>query len=191
LDSDDAPIEFVVPPTGDEYMDLSHAKIRIRVKILTEKNEPLTAAHSVAPVNNFLHSLFSNVQIELNQKCITPQSGLYNYRAMVENLLNYGGEAKNTHLTSSLFYKDTPGKMSAVDDNKGYSKRHSFAQAGEFDMESHIHSDIFNQNKYMLNGVQMVMKFYKSRSDFSLMVKQDDSNKYKIKITEAALVVLI
>lgn len=179
----------MVPPTGDEYMDLSHAKIRVRVKILTAAGAELPSSSTVAPINNFLHALFSNVQIDLNQKCITPQGGLYNYRALIENLLNYGTEAKDTHLTTSLFYKDTAGKMDAVAENTGYVKRKAFADAGEFEMESHIHADLFSQNKYMINGVQMLIKFYKSKPEFALMAKSDDAEKYKIKITDAILII--
>lgn len=186
LDSDEAPIEFSIPPTGNEYLDLSHTKLKIRVKILTDKNESLTEAHKVSPVNNFLHSLFSNVQIELNNKTITTQSGNYAYRAILENLLNYGSEAKDTHLTSSLFYKDS-GSIEAGADNTGYVKRSKFALSGEFDMEGLIHSDIFNSNKYMLNGVQMLIKLYKSRPEFSLMTIGTDNNKYRIKIMDAVL----
>lgn len=190
LDSDEAPIEFVIPASGEEYMDLSHARIRIRAKILTEEGESLVRDKNfVAPVNNFLHSMFSNVQVELNQKCITPQSSLYNYRAMIENILNYSGESKKTHLTTSLFYKDTATKMNAEAGNAGYEKRLNIALNGEFDMESHIHSDIFNQNKYMVNGVQMVLKFFKAKPDFALYTVASDTAKYKIKITEAVLLI--
>jgi hypothetical protein len=171
-------------------MDLSHTKLRIRCKIVTDKNETTEPEkHHVGPVNNYLHSLFSNVQIELNQKCITPQSGLYHYRAMIENLLNYGKEAKGTHLTTALFYKDTAGHMGTTDENKGFGKRKLWAIGSDLDMEGPVHCDIFNQNKYMVNGVQMVVKFFRNHPDFVLMSSETDAHKYKIKITEATLII--
>lgn len=133
--------------------------------------------------------MFTNVQVELNQKCITPQSSLYNYRSMIERLLNYGLDAKSTHLTSALFYKDTAGHMTASDENKGYLKRLEYAMGGEIDMESPIHSDIFNQNKYLLNGIQMVLKFFKAKPEFALITTATDTDKYKIKILEAVLII--
>lgn len=190
LESHEAPLEFSIPPTGNEYIDLSHTKLRIKVKITTAKGEGLDPEkHKVGPVNNFMHSLFANVQISLNNKSITSQSGNYAYRAMIENLLNYGSEAKETHLTSSLFYKDTPGSMDAGDGNKGYLKRREFALGGVFEMESTIHSDIFNSNKYLLNGVQMLIKMYKAREEFPIMTTAGDVEKYKIKIVDAVLIV--
>ena len=60
-------------------------------------------------------------------------SSTYPYRASLETLLSHGEEAKSTHLTSSLFYKDTAGNMDEpnltkgnADVNFGLKKRASF-----------------------------------------------------------------
>lgn len=189
LDSYDAPIEFSIPASGTEYLDLSHTRIRIRVQILTEKGEAVGEKSNVAPINNFAHSLFSSVQILLNNKSITSHGVNYSYRSILENILNYGNEAKSTHLTSSLYYKDTAGSMNAIDANLGYVKRREFARQGEFDLESTIHSDLFNTNRYLINGVHLQLKMYRSKAEFALMTTAEDTNTYKIKITDATLLV--
>ena len=68
----------------------------------------------VGPVNLFLHSLFSQGDVSLNERLISPSTNTYPYRVMLETLLNYGEEAKTSQLTTAMFYKDTPGKMDAV-----------------------------------------------------------------------------
>ena len=73
----------------------------------------------VAPVNNWLHSLFSQVDVHLNDTLVTPSSNTYPFRAYVETLLSYGAEAKKTQLTSQLWYKDTAGHMEATQENGG------------------------------------------------------------------------
>ena len=65
-------------------------------------------------MNLFLHSLFSQVDVSLNERLISPSTNTYPYRAMLETLLNYGEDAKSSQLTMAMFYKDTPGKMDAV-----------------------------------------------------------------------------
>lgn len=127
------------------------------------------------------------MQVELNQKTITAQSGLYHYRAYIENLLNYGADAKNTHLLSSLFVKDSATHMEAGDLNTGYVKRKNLTRE-EFELEAPVHSDIFNQDKLLLSGVKINIKFYRSKPEFALMVKAADTEGYKIKITEAVLI---
>ena len=65
-------------------------------------------------MNLFLHSLFSQVDVSLNERLISPSTNTYPYRAMIETLLNYDEDAKSSQLSMALFYKDTPGKMDAV-----------------------------------------------------------------------------
>jgi hypothetical protein len=169
-------------------MDLGHAKLRLKVRITTDDGSSLDLEkHDVGPVNNFIHSLFSACHVELNQKVVS-QSNLYGYRAIIENLLNYGHDAYESHLQSSLFIKDTSGHMDFSNSNAGFLSRRALSQT-EFDMESHIHSDLFCQNKYLLNGVQMVVKFYRAPNKFALMTSTTDTTIYKIKITEATLLV--
>ena len=56
----------------------------------------------VAPVNNFLHSMFIQVDVFFNQKLVTPTNSAYPYRAYTETLLNYRPDAKQSHLGTSF-----------------------------------------------------------------------------------------
>lgn len=184
--SDDGPIEFQVPGTGDDYMDLSHTLINLKVKITEQDGGPTP----VAPVNNWLHSLFSQLDIYLNQKLVSPPNNTYAYRAYIENLLNYGPAAKTSHLTCGLWYEDTPGKMEATDEtNSGFTHRQNLTKNGkEVEMIGHLHGDIFNQDKFLLNGVELRAKLVRSREAFNLMSTNADA-KFKVTITDATLIV--
>jgi hypothetical protein len=48
----------------------------------------------------------------------------YPYRAYIESLLIYGPAAKESHLNSVMWYKDTPGQQDKrTTDNKGFTAR--------------------------------------------------------------------
>jgi hypothetical protein len=167
-----APIEFCISNSGDEYIDLAHTLLYLKVKIQrpTRANGEQRVTDEVGPTNNFLHSLFTQVDVLLNQRCVTPPSNNYNYRAYISNLLNYGQDAKNSHLTSSLWYKDTAGSMEASDENEGYSSRKEFTLNDRvFDMISPLHIDLKSVSKYLLNGVEMTIKLIQAKPDFFLM----------------------
>jgi hypothetical protein len=66
-----APIEFDVTATGDDYLDLANSFLCVRAKITRINGDDLDAADTVRPVNNFLHSLFSQVDVSLNGTLIT------------------------------------------------------------------------------------------------------------------------
>ena len=73
-------------------------------------------------------------------------------------MLSYGEESKSTHLISSLFYKDTSGKImdepdptkANADADLGLKKRASFTSERKVvDMIGRLQGDIFNQENYL------------------------------------------
>ena len=115
VENTDSPINFLVTGT-DEYIDLSKTILTVTGKIVKDNESVLDGANqtSVAPVNNFLHSLFKQVDVYLNGKQVTPAMGTYPYRAYIETLLNYDASAKESQFSSALYYKDTATKMDEV-----------------------------------------------------------------------------
>lgn len=188
--SDDGPIEFQIPGTGDDYIDLSHTLLHIKAKIVNQDLTPLLSTTTVAPVNNWLHSLFSQLDVYLNQKLVSPPNNTYGYRAYIETLLNYAPHAKQSHLTCGIWYEDTAGNMNSTDDsNKGFMKRHNLVkESKEVEMIGHLHGDIFNQEKFLINGVEMSVKLVRSRDAFNLMCSSSDV-KLKVCIVDATLMV--
>jgi len=118
------------------------------------------------------------VDISLNGTLITSSTNTYAYRAYIETLLSYGIEAKSSQLTSAVFYKDEAGKMDRPNPlagdvahrNTGLASRQMFAaQSREIDMIGRIHADIFFQERYMLNEVNVKIKLVRSHDAFCLM----------------------
>ena len=54
----------------------------------------LPADAPCGPVNLFLHSLFNQVDVHLNDSMVSTASNIYAYRAMMETLLTYGFDAR-------------------------------------------------------------------------------------------------
>jgi len=187
--ADGSPIEFDVSGTGEDYVDFANTMLYVRAKVTRMNGENLAVDAAVAPVNLFIHSLFSQVDISLNSSLITASTNTYPYRAMFETLLSYGEDAKTSQLTSALFYKDDGGRMDSVavdgaNTNVGFLKRHALArESREIDMIGRLHADIFFQERYMLNEVGVKIKLVCSKDAFCLM------GVGKIQITQASLFV--
>lgn len=185
--TDDSPIEFVIPGQGDEYIDLAHTMLSMRVKIEVPDIKQ-DEAIKVGPVNNLLHSMFNQVDVFLNQKLVSPPNNAYAYRAYIETLLNYGPAAKSSHLSSVLWYNDTAGKMDdTADGNVGLVNRRTILGKNKMvDLLGHLHCDIFNQERFLLNGVEMRLRLVRTNNAFCLMSSSKDCT---IRITEASLLV--
>lgn len=187
--TDDAPLEFVVPGHGEDYLDLAHTMLSIRFQIL-----PYAVADKgkVAPVNNILHSMFNQIDVFLNQKLVSPPNNAYPYRAYIETLLNYGSDAKKGHLTGTLWNDDTSGFMDATPDsgnNTGLKERGQITDEGKtVDLIGHLHCDVFNQDRFLINGVEMRVRMVRNKDAFSLMDNTGDGKCY-IHLLESSLLV--
>ena len=69
--TDTGPTEFNVCGTGDEYSDLARTQRYVKAKITKANGSALDANTQVGPVNLFLHSLFSQVDVSLNERLIS------------------------------------------------------------------------------------------------------------------------
>jgi len=190
--SDGSPIEFDVSGTGDDYLDFANTMLYVKAKVTQANGNNLGADAEVGPVNLFLHSLFSQVDISLNGTLITSSTNTYPYRATLETLLSYGQDAKLSQLTSAFYYEDTSGNMDNIDfttanaiNNGLATRRRLTRQSQVIDMMGRIHADIFFQDRYMLNEVGVKIKLIRSKDAFCLMGDAD----YKVKITHASLFV--
>ena len=195
--NDGAPIEFFVGGSGTDYIDLANTQLFVRAQLLRGDGTPIDNTNRVAPVNLFLHSLFGEVDLKLNDSLVSSANNMYAYRAYIETLLSYGSDAKRSQLTASLYYKDEGGAvgfeegnpLDANATNHGMVTRHSFFSNGNtVDMLGCIHSDLFFQEKYLPSDVGMRLRFARNKDAFCLMSDQQNPQ-YKVKIVDCKLFV--
>ena len=141
---------------------------------------------------NWLHSLFSQVDVYLNDTLVIPYSNTYPFRAYVETLLSYGAEPKKTQLASQLWYKDTGGHMDATQENGGNAglarRRRHIVGSRVVEMMGRLHVDLFTQDRFLLNGVTVRVRLVRSKDTFSLMAGGANPD-YKVCIVDATLFV--
>ena len=190
--TDNGPIEFNIPGSGEDYIDLTNTFLHLSVKITGADRANIADAAAIGPVNLLMHSLFSQVDVALNDKLVSSSTNTYAYWAYLETLLNYRKEAKESQLTSVVWYKDTAGKMDErvvveAGENKGLVKRASLTKSSKvMDMMGRIHSDIFFPEKLPMNGIGVRIRLIRRKDSFSL-VSMDAAPAYKIKIVRAIL----
>ena len=66
--TDTGPIEFNVSGTGEEYLDLARTQLYVKAKITKANGTALDADTQVGPVNLFLHSLFSQIRYNVQDR---------------------------------------------------------------------------------------------------------------------------
>ena len=190
---DGGPITFLCPGTED-YVDLSKTYLVVRAKVTKANGNDLDADEHVGIVNNFLHSLFKQVDVFLKEKQVTQATGTYAYCAYLETLLNYGPAAKESQLTAAMFYKDTAGKMDVTDPtlaaanaNMGLKKRYAFnEESGVIEMAGPLFCDVFKTERLLLSFVDLKVILNRNVNAFCIM-SDIDGGAHKVILTEAYL----
>ncbi|XP_062602390.1 uncharacterized protein F54H12.2-like [Saccostrea cucullata] len=216
------PIEFEIKGQGDHYLDLSQTYLQMVCKFTKDDGSNLTGANSTSsPVNNILHSMFTEIDLSLNGKIVTPGTDTYPYKAYLEKLLSYRPRTLKTQTRAcSLWEKDTAGHMDEVgiDDlglaanktfnvtpgvsggadtvtinepiltalpanskNEGFRKRHqAIADSKKISLLDTLHLDLFQQDRFLPNGVDVRLRFNRARPSFYMMIKGGSTGKSQI-----------
>src|SRR6266481_4048587 len=137
-------LEIVIPGSAEYYLDLSRAQLRVVGKFTDGAAGDLAAAHFY-PVNNLLHSLFSQIDVYLNDHLVASNSRQYPIKAYLEKLLNYS-DASKAKMMHALYYPDTPGHFdnasTAAGANVGGGVRLKPIDASKtFEMIDRLHLD--------------------------------------------------
>ncbi|CAC5368822.1 unnamed protein product [Mytilus coruscus] len=90
---------------GMEYVDLNRSRLYVKAKIVKGDGTSLTENEYVGPVNLFLQSMFSQVDVTMQGRMISSTTSHYPYKAMIQTLLCYGNGAKTSQLTSQFWVK--------------------------------------------------------------------------------------
>ncbi|XP_048010495.1 uncharacterized protein F54H12.2-like [Megalobrama amblycephala] len=162
--SNSSPLEFFIAGNGDDYVDLNNMLLYLRLKITKPNSEDLPADAKVGLINYPGATIFSQVDVSLGDRLISQSSSTYPYRCIIESLINYSKDALESLFSAGLFYKDTAGHMVATDPggrNQGLAKRAAYtANSRVVELLAPIHSDIFFQEKFMMNNVDIDVAKY-------------------------------
>lgn len=104
-------IEFSIPGTGTEYINLKKSRLHVKAKIVKADGSTVVDTDKVTFVNH-MSSFFRQTDVMLNQKLISPDVSVnYAYKTLIDVLLNFGHDAKESQLSGELYFKDSPEQM--------------------------------------------------------------------------------
>jgi hypothetical protein len=209
-------VQFTIPGTGSQYTDLSQTELYVKVSIkkknglIFEQTEDTLAI----PVDNVLHSLWSNVDVKLNGVLVSTSNTNYMYKAYLETLLNYNQKARDNQLSMIGFtgdsgnfdqrdYDGVPangGLQSRFDMWKGistiYNTKTRFQEGNDPDEEftdpscvefmGPLKADICTQDRLIMNGVSIDITLHPNSNKFFLTTFPD-ATEAEFKIEEIVL----
>ena len=205
-------IEFLVPPSQINYIDLKKSRLCVSVQLVDAKNQTLSkeavyplprnkqdgspfsdeeiAEHEkgrACPTNLLLSSMFNQVDVTLNQDAVARTVGSnYPYKAMIDTLLYRGSYQLEKTLVASEFYiKDSaPGDF---DRNLSmFAVADRYTDGTILHLEGPVHSDVFAHEKTIPSNVEIKVKLFQSQDAFRINAATNDEE-FKLKILDASL----
>ena len=179
-------VEFCIPGNSLQYVDPSNTVLHTEIEITKQNGDPLDTdepdyAESALPIDMIHHTMWSNVVVELNQTAVSFSNTNYMYKAAIETILSYSHDAKTNQLSvigytgdegnfDSIHPTKPPAGQDASALNSGLFRRSPwFRNNNSMQFAGPILADICNQNRLILNGVDISIKLYPTKDSFRLM----------------------
>ena len=139
------PFEFLVP-SSNKLTILPQTRIRGICNIVRKDGSDVPIETDFSVVNLFPHSIFNQVDVDIDGINLSCQDNMYPYKAYLETLLTFGLESKSSHLSTSHYTKDTTYHFNNFDEqNMGYITRKQDVSGSKlFDFCVTPHIDFFH-----------------------------------------------
>jgi hypothetical protein len=180
-------LQFVIPPTAKSYINLKSSTLQVQGKVVREDGTDLDENEFATLINAPLHSIWRQVDLSLQQKIVTNEVGdNYPYKAYLDLLLNLGIIQQTYQLSSQAFFMDPEFQMDNVEvPLGGVALRGQLTKKSKLlQMEGPLLLDLAQQDRYILNGVEIKLKFWPSMAPFNIHSLNEG---YRFKILNAHL----
>ena len=174
-------INFNILGNATQYIDLSRTKLYLKLRVVKEDGSNWGADESGLPIDMILHTMWSSVDVTLNNIQVSGAGGNYMYKAAIECLLNYSKGAKEIQLQSIGMSPDTanfdsvkPGDTAGgtLSVNAGLLARKKLFGGdgqGNCDFKGVLLADICNQARLILDGVDVGITLWPNKNAFKIM----------------------
>jgi len=162
-------IDFRIIGNSNQYLDLFDSFLYLKVKVVSSDGSNLPDDAEVSTSNLFLHSLFSQCDVSLNDNNVSSSNNCYMYKAYLETLLSFGKEYLHSQGPCSLFYQDINGG-SLDKHNTGYvARKKHIAKSAPVELIDKLRIDLAAQYRYILNDTNLGISLTRAPDRFCLL----------------------
>lgn len=175
-------IEFLISGAGDDYIDPQEIYLTLKVNLYKSAGVNVAETDKVSPANNLLHSLFEQIDVYVNDRCISSSDNNYAYRAYFTSVLGFTPDEKNSVLSTIGWTTDDPGEYDNIDPNPKdaanvarntnsglVERRKPFLGGKTVELYGKLYCDLFQQDRLIINKVDIRIKLVKKSSDFCVL----------------------
>lgn len=172
---DDGYIEFMIPSNEDYYVDFERTELCVQGRVVHGNGTFLNATDIVAPVNQLLHALFSQINVELNNVPVTTTYNTYPYLAYADSLFNYSTDMMKVKGPEENFYPDEYEVNDIIDivhcTPEMAQRIQSISRSKLLTMHGDLKLALARSGRYIPNLVDIKIRILRSRPEFYLIWK--------------------
>ena len=187
--SSDGPIEFVIPGSSEDYIDLGSTTLYVTFKIVHDDGTAITQKDDIVGLNNLpIATLFADASLKIADTQVEGGSSDYPYRAYFGTVMQFTPHAQKSDMLAMGWYKDEAGKF---DDktNAGFEKRQALiGDSQTVELVGPLYFDFFNQNRHLIGSTPLRIKLIPNKPEF-LLNAYGKAGKYKISFEKVVLYV--
>jgi hypothetical protein len=200
--SDQSPIEFTISAGVDSYLSLCESTITLKLQLLDSAGAHIAAPAAAAagaaaaaappvdptisPSCNYLHNLFSEVEVYANGTVISQNSNLYPYRAYFTNLLANGTSSKDCELITEGWITDNAGEQGLITGAALLEREKWVKHSKVHYLHGQLKSELFQTNKLLPSGVELRVRCTPNKNNCILIAS---AGAPIVKILDAVLTV--
>ena len=137
--------------------------------------------HLLFLINNVVHSMFSGIDLYINNILISNYLDTYPYKAYLKTLFSYGAGVKYNQLKAAEFWsEDEPGVFENMSNSSITDHGKRVAKSKPVDLQGKLHLELAMQERYLPTVLEFKHRFNRSSPQFCLL--SDDSPAKKSKL---------
>ena len=164
---DSSTIEFEIPSSSEEYLDLQNVHLFIKGKVVSDTGADFAAGqdNKYGIINYALNTIFDQLTVYLGGTLVSQSSKTYHYLSYIEALTENNLILQDTLLKSGGFisdYQTDNYNPEAVNDDLFNIVKRS----KEFSLYGRVHGGIFRCDRLLLNGIPLHLTFSLASPEF-------------------------
>lgn len=188
--SSGGPIEFTIPGSSEEYIDVNDINLYIHAKITHADGTDIDSKDEQVGLNNLpISTLFQDVSLTISDTQIEGGQMCYPYLGYFNTVMQFTPAAQKSHMIAQGWFADEAGQFNAAA-NKGFVKRMGLIENSKtFELMGPLFLNFFRQSQYLISQTPMRVKLLPSKAEFSLNAYKAAPPNYKIEFKEVILYV--
>ena len=183
-------INFSIIGNSSQYIKLSETELYVRISLAKEDGTPfkyyqddgttfpIVEREYATPIDYILHSMWSSVDIKLNNNLVSESGTNYMYKTMIETLLTYSENTKRIQLSSAGFSGESGDFTQINPDRPPYNhglktRQRWFKESEKVEFVGPLLADVCHQDHLILPGVDIDIKLWPTRDEFRLITFPD------------------